>query len=98
VELPRPFLPIESSQLRSGFEAELARELKSGHPLFNVSVKAIGRREDQDDVLFQIERRGAEVAEVHLTWSGKQENPPWPMVTFFETFAVWAQSVNEEGA
>ena len=38
------------------FEDEYATEIGKGHPLYGVPVRAIGRRIDRDDVLFQLLR------------------------------------------
>ena len=78
MDWPQPFAPIEHEADRQAFVAELQRELKAGHPLFGVSVRAIGRRYDQDDVLFEFHDGTGRVAEVHLTWVGVNEQPPWP--------------------
>ena len=93
MQWPFPFSAIEHDDDKRVFEIELRRELEIGHPLFSIPVTAIGRRHDQDDVLFQLNNGTGRVAEVHLTWSGKKENPPWPNTLVFETFAGWARSV-----
>ena len=50
-----------------------------GAPLYGVPVKAIARRVDRDDVLFQLLRHLCDYAVVHLTWSGREEpNPAFP--------------------
>jgi len=36
----------------SGLETELIQEVTIGHPLFHVKAVAVGRRKDNDDVLF----------------------------------------------
>jgi hypothetical protein len=94
VEWPFPFAPIEHPEDRLAFEAELRRELKSGHPLYGVPVTAIGY--DQDDVLFELLDGSGRVAEVHLTWAGEKEKPPWPGTALFDSFAEWVESVKEE--
>jgi hypothetical protein len=95
VEWPIPFSPIERAEDSSAFEAELRRELKPGHPLFRLRVAAIGRRYDQDDVLFELLDGSGRVAEVHLTWVGEKEKPPWPRTELFDNFGAWAESVEE---
>jgi hypothetical protein len=37
-------------------------------------------------------------AEVHLTWASDKERPPWPAFALFESFAKWAEFVQEEFA
>ena len=68
--------------------AELQREVTQDHPLYGLKVRAIARRCDSDDVLFALE--GIEVAEVHLTWTGRPEvDSTWPTVRLFHTFSEW---------
>ena len=98
MEWPFPFGPIELEQDKLGLEAELRRELKSGHPLFDLPIKAIGRRFDQDDVLFEILDGSDRVAQVHLTWAGDKEKPPWPDHAIFNSFDEWVEWVKEESA
>lgn len=95
MEWPYPFLPIEDPQARRVFEVELQREVKPGHPLFGLPVAAIGQRQDQDDVLIELLEGSGRVAEVHLTWAGEKERPPWPATTLFGSFAEWASSVEQ---
>ncbi len=57
----------------SGLVAELNRELSKHSEIYGLKAKAIARRDDCDDVLFEIEGRQEKLAVVHLTWSGKTE-------------------------
>jgi hypothetical protein len=91
---PRPYSPLDGDA-RSAFEAELLRELQQGHRLFGIPVKAVARRRDLDDALFELLDGTGRVAVVHLTWQGKQK-PPWPSTTIFEGFEAWARAVEEE--
>jgi len=60
-------------------ENELYKELSPGHILFALKAKAIARRDDCDDVLFEIIDNSKRYAMVHLTWSGREEsNGKWP--------------------
>jgi hypothetical protein len=52
----------------SGLENELRREVSSRHPLYRAKALALGRRRDNDDVLFLISDREPPLAVVHLTW------------------------------
>ena len=59
---------------------ELRREICEQHVLFSKSLKTIGRRLDNDDVLFQLENDSFMYAVVHLTWTENKElNPLWPI-------------------
>jgi hypothetical protein len=97
MEWPYPFSPIDDQpKVGPVFEDELRRELKTGHVLFGLPVQAIGRRYDQDDVLFRLLDGSGRVAEVHLSYAGERERPPWPETALFDTFAQWIESVKEE--
>lgn len=69
---------------------ELQRELTVGHQLYGLPVRAIARRQDCDDVLFQIDDGTGRVAVVHLTWKqGGREQPPWPATAIYPSMQVW---------
>jgi hypothetical protein len=69
-------------------EQELRRELSIGHPLYGLPVRAVGYRQDRDDVLFAIEDATGRVAVVHLTYHGP-EQPPWPCTVLYSSFETW---------
>jgi hypothetical protein len=74
----------------AALEVELRKELSSGHPLFAKSLLAIGRRSDQDDVLFLVQGELARLAVVHLTWRSTPEpDPQWPNTEFFDGEQDW---------
>ena len=78
MNLPPQWVSIDPDE-SVRFEDEYAAEIAKGHPLYGVPARAIAKREDCDDVLFQLLRHLCEYAVVHLTWSGKEEAPPdWP--------------------
>ena len=62
----------------ASLEAQLGRELTRRHVLFGRRVAAVARRQDCDDVLFELDGAGASgaFAVVHLTWSGTEERDP----------------------
>ena len=72
-----PFLDLrhEHSQAED-LQAELAKELSSGHLLHGLALRVIARALPQDDVVVQ--SADGTVALVHLTWSGQTESAPWP--------------------
>ena len=85
-----PWTPIAQPGEREAMQSQLGSELSTSHALFGLSVVALARRHDQDDVLFEL--ADGRVAEVHLTWSHKTEtNPRWPRATIFASAAVWAE-------
>jgi hypothetical protein len=73
-----------------GLEAELQREVGAGHPLFGREAISVGRRGDQDDVLFFLPGDPFPLAVVHLTWAGRRErNPEWPHTSFYSSLEDW---------
>jgi hypothetical protein len=55
---------------------KLHLELSKGHPLQGMELQVIARREDRDDLLLL---SGENYFVVHLTWSRKREEPPFPL-------------------
>jgi hypothetical protein len=78
-EIPwrKPWASIPSPQ----FEERLAKEVGRQHVLYRRRAIAIGRRYDNDDVLFFLPDGPAMLAVVHLTWSSRTPEPdarvPW---------------------
>jgi len=64
--------------------AELAREIRSGHPLWQIPVRVLARRQDSDDVLFAVDDGTGRVAVVHLTYQVELD-PRWPSVALFDS-------------
>ena len=71
--------------------AELAREISARHILFGVPVKAIARRVDCDDVLFELLDGSLRVAVVHLTYA-VETDPQWPHTEMFENYEHFASA------
>ncbi len=79
----------ESAQ---SLELELSKELAAGHPLFGHRVRAVARRIDNDEVLFEVDSPNYPYAMVHLTWSGKPESDPtWPSTQLFPAWEDWVE-------
>lgn len=57
---------------------ELTMELSDKHPINNQVLAILAKRED---ILVSLKQG---FAIVHLTWSGKQENLPWPSTEVFK--------------
>ncbi len=62
--------------------SELLREVSESHILHGKEFKVLAKREDCDDILVSMDEC---YFVVHLTWSGKQENSPYPMTDKFKT-------------
>ena len=64
---------------------QLHKELSDVHILFAKSLKTIARRQDNDDVLFQLENDYYKYAVVHLTWTQeKQTDRRWPATELYK--------------
>lgn len=85
-----PWGPVDGNGA-AALERELSRELKLSHPLYGKPVRAIGRRDDSDDVLFALGDGSTRVAVVHLTWTGSREHPPWPQWETYLSLDDWVQ-------
>jgi hypothetical protein len=81
--LPDTWVRVDASEA-SRFEAELAREVCSLHPLFGITARCIARRERRDDFLFSFAAYSKPFAVVHLTWA-KETTVDFPWTTFFES-------------
>ena len=71
---------------------ELRRQLPPGHILAGLVVAACARRQDRDDVLFEVLDGSGRLARVHLTHQ-RESDPRWPLTTLFSTEAEWAASM-----
>ena len=93
VDWLEPWDPIDDDSVRSALEQELLRELGRRHPLYGIPVRAVGQRDDCDDVLFALEDGTARVAVVHLTWPRSvPDRPPWPGTRFYDSLEAWRKS------
>ena len=91
MEWLEPWYPVAHNPAQvAGMALELARELSVGHPLFDLPVRTLARRQDCDDVLFAIEDGTERIAVVHLTWThSPPEHPPWPGTAIYTSFESW---------
>ncbi len=72
----KPWIPLSEEESK-GVGIELKKEISEKHQLYGVNIRAIAKRIDCDDVLFEIEN-GA-FAVVHLTYAQYPEpDPQWP--------------------
>jgi hypothetical protein len=75
-----------------GFEHELKLELPPVHRLYGVPVQGVARRSWNDDVLFRHIGQDDLYSVVHLTWTSKEEQAPWPIAEFTGTFAEFLKA------
>lgn len=71
-----------NSSNRLAWEQELRTELSTGHVLDGRRWVMFARRTDRDDAVLHLASGGYAV--VHLTWSGRTEQPPWPSTTVYQ--------------
>jgi hypothetical protein len=90
IEFLEPWEPFTCEQAQA-FSRELEIELASGHSLHGVRLMAIAHSGAADDALFQMEDSG--VVQVHLTWSGRAEQSPWPRYRVFPSLGDWIREV-----
>lgn len=81
-------------EMGRALEAELKCEVTLGHPLHGVSVSALARRDDCDDVLFAI-IGSPSVAVVHLSYR-KETNPSWPYSQFYADLSEWEEQATSQ--
>ncbi len=73
---------------------QLHREINNKHILYGKPVKTIARRQDNDDVLFEVNDGDFKYAVVHLTWAQKTlDDSKYPTT---KTYKDW-QDVYENG-
>jgi len=81
-ELPEPWYWTDQD-----LNDQLASDLSSKHFLYKKTVQTLARREDNDDVLYQVANTDFEFAVVHLTWSKSIDREgKWPAV---KTYKDW---------
>lgn len=86
---------LEMDNMELFLIAELKKEVGPNHPLFQQEVEVLAKRQDNDDVLFELE--DGMLALVHLTHSGKQEDDPFPITSFYhDKREFWEQVMKEE--
>lgn len=84
---PLGWRSILTAQQKERLEAELTREVASGHVLEGEATQVLGRFNYSDDTLFLLE--GGRVAQVHLTWN-PEDRPEWPWTIVYGSFQSWA--------
>ncbi len=75
---------------QQALEAELRREISSGHPLYAANFQAIARRGDCDDVMFALDGSST-VAVVHLSY-GMETGADWPHTQLYGSLGEWSKS------
>ena len=75
----------------------LKKEISKNHVLYGVELKSIGRRQDNDDALFQIINKKDKFVIVHLTWAGKTiKDQKYPLTWFYNSSTEVQEKINED--
>ena len=97
VEWLIPWHPLEGGTPDDGTVRELRREMCRGHVLHGVPVRPVARRQDCDDVLFELLDGTGRLAVVHLTYA-RETDPQWPETTLFDRWQDFERQMREEHA
>lgn len=82
-----PWRALSDDEARK-MEAELRREVSNGHVLYGRSATPVGRRVDNDDVLFYLGDAPPRFAVIHLTYR-KEIDPKWPHTVVYDSLDDW---------
>lgn len=86
---PSYSFPVPWQRTDQPLETQLYRELSREHRLHGITARAVARRSDNDDVLFELFGNAlpAAFAIVHLTWSTHPgPDPLFPHTTLYANF------------
>lgn len=82
--------PVEDEATGSALGDQLLREVGPGHLLYGIPVRTLGRRVDNDDVVYALADGTGRVAVVHLTWVRTvPERLPWPATRIYASLEDW---------
>jgi hypothetical protein len=82
-----PWYAVDDEAVRRAWEEELRKEIGPKHPLWNVGMQLVARRDDRDAAVFRLD--DGRIAEVHVTWTGTAERDPWPRTAIFANVDHW---------
>ena len=86
-----PWIPVSSG---GALERELAAELSTHHILRGIHLRAIARRTDNDDVLFQLIGHEKPLAVVQLSYRHEADAQlPWTVL--FDSWDDWVENCME---
>jgi hypothetical protein len=80
-----PWIALNNPKL---YEAQMAKELLSGHILFGVPVKGLARIDGRDEYLFSLLDDTNRVVVVHLSFS-VSVTPEWPWSELYSSLSDW---------
>jgi hypothetical protein len=93
--LPAPWWQPDETGL-AALLRELKSELSPGHPLYRLPVDVRSRCGACDEVLISVV--GGTFSLVHLSWSGRPEHPPYPLVTMIGPYKDATLAQERHGA
>ena len=82
----------EDQALVAKIAERLKKDLPKGHVLNGLELKAVARRLDQDDVLFEVLGGDQPLAVVHMTWK-RETDPEWPWTKLYQSWDEWVEKV-----
>ncbi|WP_456458998.1 hypothetical protein [Reichenbachiella sp.] len=85
---------METPDLGETINIELKKELHQNHKLYDIEYEVLAKRQDNDEIL--IELNSGELATIHLTWSGKEEQGNFPLTSYFYNHQdFWKRSMKQ---
>ncbi|MCK9901186.1 hypothetical protein MXD63_13990 [Frankia sp. Cpl3] len=81
-------------QQRETIARELRKEIAADHPLYSRQAEVIARSLASDDIVVELASGPGRWAQVHLTWKGAAETPPWPTTTFYDTIGTLEEDLH----
>jgi len=92
IRIEEPWIAFADDEEDQASAAKIAERLKKdlpkGHALSGLELKAVAKRVDQDDVLFEVLGGDQPLAVVHVTWQ-READPRWPSTKFFRSWDEW---------
>jgi hypothetical protein len=81
------------------FAKELHDEVSESHVLFGIKTRSVARRQDCDDVLFELLDGSGRFAVVHLTYARHPElGPRWPETVVYGDWTEFLTVMNADAA
>ncbi len=90
IDWPLPWHLILEGKVDDRTATELYSEVGKQHVLYGIKVRPVARRQDSDDVLFQLLDDSGRFAIVHLTYAQHPEaDPQWPGTDLYSDWAAF---------
>ena len=89
-----PWRSLDFADEAEALASQLQRELVAGHPLSGLSASPVARRDDTNDVLFEL--TDGRVAVVHLTWVNGPFTETYPWAELFSSMDAFLAEAIEQ--